>query len=310
MKKGFITIASGDERYYRMARTLLRSYRQNCEFPMPFAVIADRQNEYTAEFDDIVILENPTRSWMDKMELLKSCPYEENIFIDADCLVYRDINFLWALFEHADDFSCFGSVLPMDAKDGWFTSEVAKLYPIHFITHLHGMLYFIRKGAVIDQMAEQCQKIIRDYHSVSYKAFNDVLADEPVFALAMAIMDLKPIERRPEYYCFVPFSTKLSTNYYRKRVSFENPKDGYVKECCIVHWGNANTKKCQYRFDAHVVDRFVEDAHRPFESLYRWFFYGGKILYFRYWIEDKWTQARQWMQWFFGRVRVKLTRQE
>ena len=87
MTKGFITIATGDERYYRMARTLLRSYRQTCAEPVRFAVIADRENEYTAEFDDVVILEKPTNSWMDKLQLLQCCPYDENIFIDADCLV-------------------------------------------------------------------------------------------------------------------------------------------------------------------------------------------------------------------------------
>lgn len=308
MQQGFVTIATGDDRYYCMARTLLRSYRQNCRQPMRFALIADRNNEYTAEFDDVIILKNPTRSWMDKMELLKSCPYDENIFIDADCLIYRDINFFWELFEGADDFSCFGEVLPLDSKAGWFTREVEKLYPIHFITHLHGMLYFIRKGPVIDQMSELCQKIIREYHSVSYKAFNDVLADEPVYALAMAIMNLKPIRRKREYYCFVPYSTKLSTNYYRRQVSFENPKDGYVNECCIVHWGNANTQKCRYRFDAHAVNRFAENIQRPFESACHWLLYGIRLLYFRYWAKDKWVQTQHWTQWFFERVRVKLTR--
>ena len=92
MVRGFVTIATGHERYYRMARNLLRSYRQNCSERVRFALIADRRNEYTEEFDDVVILENPANNWMDKLELLCNCPYDENIFIDADCLVYRDIH--------------------------------------------------------------------------------------------------------------------------------------------------------------------------------------------------------------------------
>ena len=93
MQRGFVTIATGDERYYILARNLLRSYRQNTATPMRFAVIADRHNQYTEEFDNAVILDNPTNSWMDKLTLLTSCPYDENLFLDADCLVYRDINF-------------------------------------------------------------------------------------------------------------------------------------------------------------------------------------------------------------------------
>lgn len=101
MRQGFVTIATGDERYYHMALNLLHSYRQNCSQPMRFALIADRHNAFTEEFDDVVILENPTNSWMDKLTLLQKCPYDENIFIDADCLVYRDINFFWDIFPHA-----------------------------------------------------------------------------------------------------------------------------------------------------------------------------------------------------------------
>lgn len=254
MQKGFVTIATGDERYYRMARTLLRSYRQTCDDPMRFALIADRENEFTAEFDDVILLEQPLNSWMDKLKLLTHCPYDENIFIDADCLVYQDINFFWDLYKRADDFSCFGQVLPMDSQVGWFTAEAASVYPIQFITHLHGICYFIRRGKTVEQMAALCQDIIDNYNSVQYKGFNDRLADEPVFALAMAILGLRPIERELYYYCFVPYASRITTNYHKKEVSFTNPKDGNVNSCCIVHWGNQNTKQAQYRFDAHAVD--------------------------------------------------------
>lgn len=308
MKQGFVTIATGDERYYQMARNLLRSYRQTCKKPMRFALIADRHNEYTAEFDDVVILEHPAHSWMDKLQLLRSCPYEENIFIDADCLVYQDINFLWDLFEEADDFSCFGSALPMDAKDGWFTRDVEKLYPIHFITHLHGMLYFIRRGKSVDEMDQLCQKIISDYHSVSFKAFNDVLADEPVFALAMAIMDMKPIVRKPEYYCFVPFATRLVTDYRKRQVTYTNPKDGEVDGCCIVHWGNKNTLKAQYKADSHKLNYCYPGCTAAKNRAASFFLHQLNIIYWVYTFEDCGKAISDWLQWFFERLRFKITR--
>lgn len=306
MKRGFVTIATGDERYYRMARNLLRSYRQNCKQPVRFALIADRHNEYTAEFDDVVILEHPSHSWMDKLELLKCCPYEENIFIDADCLVYQDISFLWELFEGADDFSCFGSALPMDAEGGWFTRDVEKLYPIQFITHLHGMLYFIRRGKSVLEMDRLCQKIISDYHSISFKAFNDVLADEPVFALAMAIMGMKPIARKPEYYCFVPFATRLMTDYRKRQVSYTNPKDGNVEGCCIVHWGNKNTQKAQYKADSHKLNYGYPGSTEAGQKIVSFFLHRLNLLYCLYVLEDYGKVVSDWMQWFFERLRVKI----
>ena len=304
MQQGFVTIATGHERYYRLARNLLRSYRQNCSKGMRFALIADRENEYTEEFDDVVILEHPANNWLDKLELLRSCPYDENIFIDADCLVYRDIDYLWTLFSGADSFSCFGKALPLDAEGGWFTAQAAEIYPIHFLTHLHGMLYFIRKDETIRRMHQICQEIIENYHAVHYKSFNDRMADEPVFALAMAILNLKPVERRPEYYCFVPYATAFSSDYLTRRVSFENPTDGSVLGCDIVHWGNQNTLKAQYRFDAHVCDH-LESASE--NSVSAWLLYRTKLLYVWFRIQDAWNWLCEWTMWFFERVRYKLT---
>ena len=304
MEKGFVTIATGHERYYQMARTLLRSYRQNCDVPIRFALIADRLNEYTAEFDDVVILENPTHSWMDKLSLLQNCPYEENIFIDADCLVYLDINFLWDLFSNADDFSCFGSILPMDSKDGWFQQDAQKLYPIHFITHLHGMLYFIRKSEAIMQMDTWCKTIISDYNAISFKAFNDVLADEPVLALAMAIMNFRPVVRKPEYYCFVPFATTLSTDYFRRKVRYSNPKDGSIDSCAIVHWGNKNTEKYQYRADAHCIQS--EHNNKRYNAALNYVCYRFGLIRCLYWLLDSIKKFAGFIHWFFERVCSKI----
>lgn len=255
MNKGFVTIATGDERYYKMALTLLRSYRKNSKNSIKFALIADRHNQYTKEFDDVIILENAKKSWMDKMSILSHCPYDENLFIDADCIVYNDINYLWDLFFYADDFSCFGAALPMNSTDGWFTKDVADIYPINFITHLHGIIYFIRKTENIKKMQLLCDEIIENYNTVKYKGFNDCLADEPVFALAMSILNFKPIERKSSYYCFVPYATSFTSDYLKRAVHYTNPKDGNVTHCDIIHWGNKNTLKKQYKVNEYVINK-------------------------------------------------------
>lgn len=305
MKQGFVTIATGDDRYYKMARTLLRSYRQNCSEPISFAIIADRENEYTKEFDDVVILDAPTHSWMDKMRLLDVCPYDENIFIDADCLVYQDINFFWDIFADVDDFSCFGESLPLDAQGGWFTAQAANFYPIQFCTHLHGMLYFIRKSETLEKMQLICDDIIANYAKIEFRGFNDQLADEPVYALSMAVLGLHPVRRKAEYYCFLPFASRFSSNYALRKVYFENPKDGDVRRCCVVHWGNRNTLQAQYRFDASAVNRELLASKETLGSilLYRWelllaLYRTGDFLF------DIWKKT----VWFWDRIVNKIKR--
>ena len=270
MSRGFVTIATGDERYYQMAWNLVRSYRDNAnESMVKFAIIADRKNKYTEEFDDVVVLSNPSFSWMDKMRILDSCPYDENIFIDADCLVYRDITYWWDLFSQCDDFSCYGKVLPLYATDGWFTKDSVPGYNIHYITHLHGIAYYVRKTEKIEQLKHLCEKIITDYSKLEFKFFNDRIADEPVFALAMAVMNFKPIQKKPDSYCFKPYCTLLETDYSTRRVVFENPGEGHVEGSDIVHWSNGNTQKAQYRFEVDKLNASIKNRNSvlPFRKI-------------------------------------------
>ena len=302
MTKGFVTIATGHERYYKLAVNLRRSYRQNCENPLPFAIIADRTNKFTDEFDDVVILDNATHSWMDKMRLLDSCPYDENLFLDADCLVYQDINFLWDLFSGADDFSCFGKAYPLDAKGGWFTNQASQFYPIKFCTHLHGILYFIRKSETLARMQTLCNDIIANYKNVVFKSFNGLLADEPVYALAMAVLDLHPVERKVEHYCFVPYATEFSSNYSRRAVRYLYPGETKPNTSYIVHWGNQNTLRANYRFDAGALN-FKRKDGVVFALLYR---YGLLLPVYKTidFIKDLWKKA----VWYGGRAIQKIRR--
>lgn len=57
-KKGFVTVATGSEKYYKLAANLLCSYRKQGQGEYPFALICDRENEYTKAFDDIVLTED------------------------------------------------------------------------------------------------------------------------------------------------------------------------------------------------------------------------------------------------------------
>ena len=118
MTRGFVTIATGRKRYYIIAANLLASYRHFSASPLPFAIICDAENDYTKLFDDIVLLDNPHRSYLDKLVLPRLAPYDETIFIDADCLAYRDLNDFWNYFEQAADFTAFGTTHPADFPVG------------------------------------------------------------------------------------------------------------------------------------------------------------------------------------------------
>ena len=127
MTRGFITIATGGDWYYQLAENLLLSYRLFSEKPMPFAILCDRENEHTKRFDQTIVFTPTGKPFFDKFELLRLAPFDETIFIDADCLAYRDLNEFWDFFAGADDVSGAGYNVPADSDRGctaWRTSAI------------------------------------------------------------------------------------------------------------------------------------------------------------------------------------------
>lgn len=128
-RKGFVTIATGQERYYKLARNLLHSYRLFAKDPFPFAIISDRENEYTSEFDKVIVISDASNSYNDKLKLFRELPFEETIFIDADSLAYGDLNTWWDIFCDAGDFSLFGYAWrDLNCGRGWFIPSGMKQY--------------------------------------------------------------------------------------------------------------------------------------------------------------------------------------
>lgn len=184
---GFVTIATGHVRYYQMAINLLRSIK--CTNPNSLVgIITDKGNDLISEFDKVVILDNPYSSYLDKLYLLKNCPFDRNIFIDADSLVYGDISYLWDDFNLKTDFSCLGEQYPLNYKDGFFIYENVRNYKkdINYIPRLHGGLYYIKKGKFCDEMLDLCLDIKDNYYNFNFTIFKNP-ADEPIIALASSI---------------------------------------------------------------------------------------------------------------------------
>ena len=245
MTKGFITIATGKEEYYALARNLLRSYRRFCSAPLPFAILADRQNEYTAEFDDILIFpDGASNSYLDKLRLAEFAPYDVTIFIDADCLAFGDLNVLFDHFRDADDFSCFGRVLPLDDTTGWFEYEnLGELQEkVSYVVGLHGGIYYMRKSGTSRKVMDDAQSFIPDYKNYGFRGKFD-LGDEPLVALSMAVNNCHPIPFIPEdICCYWEHEQHMALDITRGKATVDGKYD-----VILLHWGTRFTRGLQYK---------------------------------------------------------------
>ena len=264
MNKGFITIATGDERYFKMALNLLRSYRLFSKNPLPFTILADKQNKYTDEFDDVIILKNPKCSYLDKLALLINCPYDETIFIDADCLAYHDLNDYWKVYDFSYTLSCFGNSFPLDnTNDGYFSKENVGEYSnqIKFIPHVHGGIYFLRKDDQIKKMYDLAMDINFNYSKFKFNHF-PMPADESILALCMAVFDCRPIIEEGWHIIFYPdlkkFSADISSGTNSCIKYGKNVSNAYV-----IHWSNFLTNNADYKSEVDKLNVLYQLKNNP-----------------------------------------------
>lgn len=252
MTKGFITIATGKEEYYQLARNLLHSYHYFCKASLPFAILADRENEYTAEFDDVIIFPNgASNSYLDKLCLAEFAPYDTTIFIDADCLAYGDLNVLFDHFKNADAFSCFGRVLPLDDKTGWFEFEnLGELQEkVSYVVGLHGGIYYMRKGETARKIFEDAKSFIPEYQKYKFHGKFD-LGDEPLVALSMAINNCHPIPFiREDICCYWEHTDHMAIDITKGKATVNGEYD-----TILLHWGTRFTRELEYKKQVALLE--------------------------------------------------------
>ncbi len=257
--RGFITLATGKEEYFELAANLLRSYRRAAAEPLPFAILADRENAWTEEFDRTLLLPEASCSYLDKLRLNEFLPFDETLFIDSDCLAYGDLNFLFDAFASADDFSCFGRVLPLNDQSGWFAYEdLGELKErVQYVVGLHGGVYFLRRGERCDRVLRTARELAPRYAEFRFKGRFASPGDEPLAALAMALEDCRPIPF-PEgaLCCYWEHPNDLRVDMRRGEALLGEKKE----RIALVHWGTRFTREPLYRREAAMLRLRPEDV--------------------------------------------------
>lgn len=241
--KGFVTVATGSDKYYWLAANLYLSYKKRGSGEYPFALICDRENEYSAMFDDVILVDDIRKSTVDKL-LMRYSPYRESIFIDADTLILRDIDDLWDVFADQDDVSVFGCTLPLDSQLGWFTYEGSGKYKpqIRYLISMNGGIYYFRKTERAHRVFQQALDIIGDYDTIDFKYF-DTPQDEPLMAMSMVLNGCVPCTAHYDMIILPACENKVTINAAGQ--VFEN---GKVSPARMLHFSTPRTELFMYHY--------------------------------------------------------------
>lgn len=241
--RGFITVATGSDRYYELAANLYISYKKRGKGQYPFTLICDRTNEWAESFDEVITVDGFRCSTVDKL-LMRNSPYDETIFLDADMLVTENIDDLWEVFSNGDDVSAFGRTLPIDSTEGWFTYEGSGDYrpQLKYMISMNGGVYYFRKTERAEKIFADALGIIADYSTIDFKYF-PTPQDEPIMAMAMAINGCKPCEKKYEMLILPACEERITTDYKGNVYA-----DGKISGVKLIHFAMPRTSGLLYNY--------------------------------------------------------------
>ena len=277
MTRGFVTIATGEERYYDIARNLLWSYQQFASKKYPFAIICDKENKYTKEFDDIIILEKAYCNYLDKLQLYKYLPYDETIFIDADSLAYGDLDEWWNIFAKATDFSLFGYAwMDLESGRGWFVPDGMREYKdkITYIPDFNGGIYYMRKSETCKNVFELANYFANNFAKYAFNGF-DQPADEPCLALAMAVNNCMPLDIQEKGLIFAPKRKNIDLDILLPKAIYHNETKSYNVN--LIHWSNYRTQLSLYKYEVRKL-KLIREKNNC--GVFRKLFYESKLVYY------------------------------
>ena len=155
-------MAVGKPRYVEMAVDMALSLKEHTELPVAIAV--DRALEpgvrerYPTVFEEIVLV--PDR-FLDgralKYGTAAATPFEETMFVDADCLVLSSLDGLWSVLDHAD-MAMVGEHLTLSEDEnhhGFSTRALIRRFALdRYLKTNSGLFCFRREPGL--QIMEEC----------------------------------------------------------------------------------------------------------------------------------------------------------
>lgn len=261
MKRGYITIATGNKYYYYLANNLLKSYKFFTKKPMPFFILCQEENEYTKDFDKAIILDNPYNSFMDKLFLIKNLPntFDEIIFIDADSLLFGDLNDIWKYFENSDNFSAFGQVSPINETIGniWYeTKNIGKFgQNVNYRCRIHAGVLFFRNTDKLNKIHSDCIELLNEYDNLTFNCFKNN-KDEMIFSIVSALNNCKPIQEPFDFFVYTPCRPNYTANISKGQ--FELNENNNISNCTLIHFGTENTRLYSYKKIVSELDFMIK----------------------------------------------------
>ncbi len=242
---GILTIAQGEKRYIEMAKILALSLIQTNP-NIKRAIISDAPKKEFEKLYDIYIPYNERfgKGLSQKLYLDKYSPFDETLFIDADCLVVNELDKIIELCrKHA--FVVFGSQIN---SGEWYmnVSKMCEKFNVPSIPLFNGGTYFFNNKIIAGNIYNQARELKNSYEELGFIKFRGSINEEPLIAVSMAINKIEAVD---DYglgmRTLIGINGAFEINVLNKKCKFD--KFGLVVEPAIIHFAGSFANAFHYK---------------------------------------------------------------
>jgi hypothetical protein len=245
-RRGIITIAQGKKRYIDMAVNLAISLKRVCP-DIPLGVITDSTDENLKKHFDYILPVNKEYGigLVQKLHIYEYSCFDETLFIDADCLAVRSIEFLFESFkEH--EISCIGHRRTVGKLFGLEASDIMNRLNIPYVIGHNGGVYYFKKGTKAKDIFDKAISMLPDYDKIGIERLRGSINEEPLLAFAMSMAGIFPVDDRGEG-MRTPVGQKGVFKMDILRGYCEFYKHGEKVTPAIMHFGGGYPEAFHYR---------------------------------------------------------------
>ena len=199
--QGYITVAFGADKYFEMAVNLAKSIKR-FDLKRPVCLIYDEEKSRSVSdlsiFDDRVIMPKDSQylGCMNKIRVNNYTPYDQTMYVDADCLMVRPgIDKYWKVLEPFY-FNITGEKKNSGLWNNMDISKVIQIFNIDYIVQMNSGVFYFNRSKESNNFFLLLVRLFKEnanFLSYFHKNVKNQYADEPFFATAMGILNITPI---------------------------------------------------------------------------------------------------------------------
>ena len=267
MTREALTLACGKQLYFEMAAALARSFRvHHPEGEIAFTIATDDPKKIpadVAEWCQVHLIEDLSVIGFElKLNLDRYAKADATLFIDADCLVTRNLSPFFDELE-GTPVTAFGKNEPAGE---WFGDLAARAEAIgtDYIPVLVGALYYFERNETAQEVFDTARAHADRYDELGIVRLRGKKNEEPLISIGMAKNGLRVREDDARFKAdIMGFHGPFSIDVFDGKVAFCEPKKDVLlapscqspAEPAVAHFNDAYTAMWQYREQCDALHR-------------------------------------------------------